>query len=177
MYIGHNAIYFEDDGTPREIESAPWVLLGTEIMGSFSSLRYFGTMMRSMVSLLQLLTQDSWILLIRPVIEGPQPHFVFFFLFFYVVGTMGMVNLISAVLINNVLTLAKAQDDEEVRKAKLEEDKVLHILCRIFSMIDEDNNGCCTVKELIEFLKHTSAADLMFDGSPGPLTVDEVPAL
>ena len=90
---------------------------------------------------------------------------------------MGMVNLISAVLINNVLTLAKAQDDEEVRKAKLEEDKVLHILCRIFSMIDEDNNGCCTVKELIEFLKHTSAADLMFDGSPGPLTVDEVPAL
>ena len=133
--------------------------------------------MRSMVSLLQLLTQDSWILLIRPVIEGPQPHFVFFFLFFYVVGTMGMVNLISAVLINNVLTLAKAQDDEEVRKAKLEEDQVLHILCRIFSMIDEDNNGCCTVKELIEFLKHTSAADLMFDGSPGPLTVDEVPAL
>ena len=82
--------------------------------------------------------------------------------------------MLTAVLINNILTLTSRQATEQDRQFAEEEAQVMKSLCQLFLQIDEDSSGVATVRELTTFLQKAQPEDLLMDGRPGPLTVEEV---
>merc|ERR1712166_969718 len=70
-----------------------------------NTLQWFGTVGKSMLSLLQIATMDSWSSQIaRPIIMS-QPWSAFFFIFFLGVVGIGFLNLLTAAFVD---TLAQA---------------------------------------------------------------------
>jgi hypothetical protein len=113
----------------------------------------FGSVPASMYSLFQVLTLESWSMLIaRPVLKKKAWLFLFF-LFFLMFTTFGLLNIIVGVIVENTLKASDAEQhskeiarDEEMHRELLE-------LRRVFEEADEDNNGNVDIEEFTAILQ------------------------
>eukprot|EP00746_Dinoflagellata_sp_MGD_P147712 gnl/MRDRNA2_/MRDRNA2_80038_c0_seq1.p1 gnl/MRDRNA2_/MRDRNA2_80038_c0~~gnl/MRDRNA2_/MRDRNA2_80038_c0_seq1.p1 ORF type:complete len:553 (+),score=95.79 gnl/MRDRNA2_/MRDRNA2_80038_c0_seq1:146-1804(+) len=110
----------------------------------------FGSMPRSMYTLFQVMTLESWSMAVaRPVLEE-KPYMVIVFIVFLYMTSFGLMNIVVGVIVEQ--TLESANDDAE-KKAKeklLQQEADIKILGRIFTEADEDGGGKVTDVEFIE---------------------------
>jgi len=113
---------------------------------------YFKTIFRSMFTLFQMMTLESWTDDIARHVVRNQPGMLIFLILFLGVLTFGLMNIVIAIVVEN--TLAQAERDEKrLTKAK-ERDrlKVFSQLRDIFVEADADQSGSLDVQEVIDVI-------------------------
>ena len=84
---------------------------------------WFGSLGRSMFTLFQIMTLESWSMgVVRPVMQV-FPFAWIFFVFFILVATFTMLNLFIGIIVETMQTLhAKSDEDEQSKRGSTEED-------------------------------------------------------
>eukprot|EP00397_Hematodinium_sp_SG-2012_P009068 GEMP01009142.1.p1 GENE.GEMP01009142.1~~GEMP01009142.1.p1 ORF type:complete len:938 (+),score=153.78 GEMP01009142.1:94-2814(+) len=107
----------------------------------------FASLMGSMFSLIQCMTLDSWTALVRPINQTLQGSVVFFLLFI-MIATFVLLNLVTAVIVNNAMETTGCQDEEMVARW-LEHDRAVEgkQLDELFTYFDTDESNSVSWKE------------------------------
>lgn len=108
----------------------------------------FGTVPRSMVTLVQIMTFDSWMSGITRPIADEAPAAWVFFIVFALVAALGLLNLLTAVFID---ALTELSNEDAARSAKAKQEwmeKLENGAGELFQVLDADGNGFLTKDEL-----------------------------
>ncbi|CAE7843472.1 CACNA1H [Symbiodinium sp. KB8] len=107
----------------------------------------FGSLRLAMLTIIQFITLDSIHQIYIPLVVA-KPNLIFYFLAVLLILPITLMNLVTAVLVENSLTQAQQEADYE-SKAKSDEMKkaVLHLL-DIFKKLDNDKDGGLSRNEL-----------------------------
>lgn len=101
----------------------------------------FGNPVRSMFTMFQLMTMDSWgYTIARPVMEK-QWYLCWFFVFFIMIGVFVFWNLITAVIVENAFSIAREDAADMSRQADAQKKQELKQLAELFMEIDTDGTG------------------------------------
>mmetsp|Transcript_23612 Transcript_23612/g.42681 ORF Transcript_23612/g.42681 Transcript_23612/m.42681 type:complete len:507 (+) Transcript_23612:81-1601(+) len=114
---------------------------------------YFGDVGKSMFTLYQLMTLDSWTGFARPMMENQLWTAVFFVIFIFV-AVFVMLNLVTAVIVNNAFSDSKTQEKELALRKAREKEEELEDLKQFFLQIDLDGSGTLTRAELFQATKN-----------------------
>lgn len=133
-----------------------FAVTGTALIGKQAALQddeiaqvYFGDVLRSMLTFWQLMTIDAWPDIVRPLIA--QQIWIGFFLMFYMsIGMFVLLNLITAVIIDEALVNAKEDEKDVALEAERKKEEELEDLGRFFMDLDKDGSGSLTRSELFE---------------------------
>merc|ERR1719197_1771711 len=87
----------------------------------FDRTRLFGSNMRTMLTLFQIITLDSWTTIVRPIVEGPQPALLLFFVLFIFFTAFGLLSILIGVLADNVLK--SSERNEEISERLMQDDR------------------------------------------------------
>lgn len=117
------------------------------------SRRYWGSLMRSMLTLFQIFTLDDWNAAVRPVVETHQPWMLVFFISFIFVTTFGLLNLLMGTIVDRAMHIAKEYEEEKERLVQCEQKQMLLATVRLFSLMDQDGNGMISAREIMAFLE------------------------
>lgn len=112
----------------------------------------FGTVYKTMYTLFQVMTFESWSMVVaRPVIYEKW-WLVIFFMSFLMLTSFGLLNIIVGVVVENTLAAAneKKLAEEEEKERKMREE--LMTLKTIFEEADEDGNGCMDISEFTRIM-------------------------
>jgi len=123
---------------------------------------YFGTVQRSMLTLLQIMTTDSWCSTILRTFINVSPMLSALIVIFMIFSALILMNLLAAIYVDKLMQLTneektKAQELIETKKGALM-DKMKHI----FLDFDGDGNGVLTIEEVQQGV---TALDMNADGS------------
>merc|ERR1719454_2857035 len=112
----------------------------------------FGTVMRSMYSLFELMTLEGWEVVSRPLVEA-QPLVFLFIGSFIGIFTYGLLNMVVATVVQKTLeqTGAMKEYDDKLEMKRVAEE--LLTLQRIFSECDTNKTGWIKCNEFEDALK------------------------
>lgn len=149
-----------------------WWKNHTEV--SFDNYRFYGTVPRSMLSLLEIVIQAEgaeW----RPVVEK-QPMLLIFYMFFVAFSTFGVMNVIVAVIVHNLVDSAAKTETEREMSELNDHLKAMHQLCDLVFVCDLDGDGILTHKEIRAALRMPQVASVLseLDFLPPGFTSDDV---
>lgn len=112
---------------------------------------YFGSTIRAMFSLFQIMTLDSWSGILRPIRER-APESMLIFGLFMGISSIVLFNLLIAIVVQNAYD-AGERDIEAVATAKMQEQrKVSKELLETFQDLDEDGSGALSKEEFNDCL-------------------------
>lgn len=101
----------------------------------------------SMFTLFQITTGDSWASnIVRPIIKV-QPEMSIFFVLFVCLTQFAFLNVVVAVIVENVLKEAETSDEEIRRKADEELKDAFRNMYNAFDAMDRDHDGALTREE------------------------------
>jgi len=124
--VGHNADIYRD-----------YKLLS----GGWDHEEYFGTVARSMYTLFQMITLESWSSGIARHVVTNQTEMMLFFLVFLLFSHYGLLNLVVGVIVENTLSNARNNEDKIKQEQDKEQKRTLEHLKDIFKLADEDGSG------------------------------------
>mmetsp|Transcript_31846 Transcript_31846/g.94679 ORF Transcript_31846/g.94679 Transcript_31846/m.94679 type:complete len:565 (+) Transcript_31846:54-1748(+) len=138
-----------------------FAVAATELIGRQSEFKddehiqeLFGNPMRSMFTMFQLMTLDTWAYTIARPVMAKQFGMCLFFIAFIFLGVFVFWNLITAIIVENAMKVAsedagqKAKDMDETKKRELK------ALADLFLEIDKDGSGELTVDEFFSALEN-----------------------
>merc|ERR1712112_300540 len=106
----------------------------------------------SMFALFRIVTLDNWGVLASAVNEQ-HPGMLWFFILFVVLSNILLLNILSGVIIENVLDVARSDEEERLKKEerglRLSVDKWLAVFCRA----DANQDDILTRKEYADFIQ------------------------
>eukprot|EP00929_Paragymnodinium_shiwhaense_P051377 TRINITY_DN25867_c0_g1_i1.p1 TRINITY_DN25867_c0_g1~~TRINITY_DN25867_c0_g1_i1.p1 ORF type:complete len:511 (+),score=113.60 TRINITY_DN25867_c0_g1_i1:165-1697(+) len=108
---------------------------------------YFGNVMKSMLTLFQIMTLDSWTSIMRPLMVK-QPWVAWFFVLFITVGAFVLMNLIVSVIVENAFETANQEQADLAQQLEAQRTEELEDLRRFFNAIDADESGMVSQEEL-----------------------------
>jgi voltage-gated sodium channel len=109
---------------------------------------HFGTVARSMATLFQMMTLDSWMSgITRPVGNVYQPAF-FFFVFFVGLASLGLLNLLTAIFVESLSQLTKDGAMEEAAAEEAQKARLGQLIEDVFKKFDEDGSGTLDREEI-----------------------------
>eukprot|EP00746_Dinoflagellata_sp_MGD_P141459 gnl/MRDRNA2_/MRDRNA2_74563_c0_seq1.p1 gnl/MRDRNA2_/MRDRNA2_74563_c0~~gnl/MRDRNA2_/MRDRNA2_74563_c0_seq1.p1 ORF type:complete len:671 (-),score=136.29 gnl/MRDRNA2_/MRDRNA2_74563_c0_seq1:4-1719(-) len=138
-------------------------ILGLTLVGdapsfsdSGSTMEHFGGLDQSMFTLLQVVTGDAWASQIaRPVLRI-MPLMWMYFLAYIVIGVFVLMNLITAVIVENALQLARDNEEDQLEALdQCRKKNILH-LKELFNSFDSETEGCLTENEFYSALTFRS---------------------
>jgi voltage-gated sodium channel len=106
-----------------------------------------------MFTLLQVLTLDSWMSIARPMQTYVPWSWAFFYLYI-AIAVFVLMNLVTAIIVENALKSSQKDADEVLAAKDLEKKKALKKCKRLFNDIDEDKNGELTLEEFTGAFKN-----------------------
>jgi hypothetical protein len=109
----------------------------------------FGTLLRAMLSLFQIMTFDSWSAIVRPIIDKDAKTVIIFFLFMGL-SSIVLFNLMTAIVVTNAFDAAAADKEAVARVKAIQEVKTKGELIEMFEDLDEDRSGCLSKEEFFE---------------------------
>eukprot|EP00392_Amoebophrya_sp_AT5.2_P002629 g2634.t1 len=114
---------------------------------------YFGTLMGSFFTLFQIMTLEGWAKIAREVMDD-VPALAIFFICFILLTNMAIFNLVTAIIVDNVVECSK--DMEEEKQLKEQEDRMeqLAMIRQLYHEMDTDGNGLMSWKELEQAPEH-----------------------
>lgn len=126
MSVGHNADVYSD-----------YKLLS----GGWDHEEYFGTVARSMYTLFQIITLESWSSAIARHVITNQSEMMLFFLVFLLFTHYGLLNIVVGVIVENTLAAARNNEEKIRQEQDKEQKRTLEHLKDIFKLADEDGSG------------------------------------
>jgi len=109
---------------------------------------YFRTVPRSMFTLFQIVTFESWSeRIVRHVMEK-QPAMVIFFVIFMAISSFGLLNIVVGVVVESTLSTSEKDDTKVKRAQERDRQRVFDHLREIFESADEDGSGTLTLGEV-----------------------------
>jgi len=99
-----------------------------------------------MFTLIQVLTVDSVAALIRSVMLYLDFAWVFFFSYMCI-ATLALMNLVTAIIVNNAVTKSSEDRDNIAREVKHEKIKQLQQMQELWAGLDQDGNGTVSMQE------------------------------
>lgn len=113
----------------------------------------FGSVGKSMWTLLQCMTRDSWSSDIARYVCVKQWYMSLFFFAFMMTSTYGLLNLVVSVIVEQTLTAARANENKVKTKEEKDKKADLEGLKDIFLAADEDGSGELDVHEFLHALQ------------------------
>mmetsp|Transcript_26774 Transcript_26774/g.59124 ORF Transcript_26774/g.59124 Transcript_26774/m.59124 type:complete len:609 (+) Transcript_26774:58-1884(+) len=109
----------------------------------------FGTIPRTMFSLYQLTTLESWAMVIARPIMKEAGHVLAFLLVYQFLTTWGLLNVVVGVIVESTLEAAKSDQDKIVLRQKQKRKQQLEQLRDIFQAADADGSGDMSLEEFM----------------------------
>jgi len=134
----------------------------------------FGTVGRSMYTLVQCMTRDGWSSGVARYVISLDWTAAVFFAGFMLTSTYGLLNLVVSIIVEQTQTAAKNNSNREKVKMENKKKAELEQIREIFMMADEDGNG---ELELEEFMESIQDPDIMWRMRQIELPVDEAAEL
>mmetsp|Transcript_67256 Transcript_67256/g.119779 ORF Transcript_67256/g.119779 Transcript_67256/m.119779 type:complete len:544 (-) Transcript_67256:79-1710(-) len=135
---------------------------------------WFGTVGRSMITLLQCMTRDSWSSQIARYIIDMQWHMAFFWLFFMLVTTYGLLNCVVSVIVEQTLSAAKSNENRMKTREERQRRNELEGLREIFMLADANGDGDLDLKE---FMNAVSNPEILWRLRQLDLPIDDATRL
>lgn len=111
---------------------------------------FFNGLGNTMFTLLQIMTGDSWASgIARPAMKF-QPAVWIFFLMYVAVAMLVLLNLVTAVIVDNALTMSKQDEKQKLYDLNQAKKAQIHSLKRIFAALDVDGSGAIDESEFID---------------------------
>jgi len=108
---------------------------------------YFDSLGKTVMTLMQFVTLDSLATIYFPLIVA-RPVLLCYFLPILVFVSIGLMNLVTAALVENAMEHAAQQAEDEKVRLKAKVRTAMPSLLKIFYAIDKDNSGMVTRDEL-----------------------------
>jgi hypothetical protein len=108
---------------------------------------HFGTVQRSMLTLVQIMTLDSWTRLAREYMSH-STLVTMFVLVYMIFAALILMNLMAAIFVDKLMRLS---DEEKVKEEEAKEAKKQEFAAKlknVFLAFDDDGNGALTAEEL-----------------------------
>lgn len=113
----------------------------------------FGTVTRSMLTLFQMMTLDSWMSgITRPIGDVYVMAFPFFIVLTFL-SALGMLNLLTAIFVESLAELSKDVSDEKDKEALEERRRMVELVKLTFRRYDLNHNGRLEGEELNHVLE------------------------
>jgi Ca2+-binding EF-hand superfamily protein len=103
-------------------------------------MKYVGGLDLLMITLIQLLTLDSWNGILRSLMEEVPFCWVYFYAYI-AVSVFVLMNLVTAIIVNNALDNAKVDENHAIKERELAKKQELKGLEELFSKMDSDGSG------------------------------------
>jgi len=166
-----------------------WIGRADEFEDDAEAQMYFGDVWKTLLTLFQVVTLDSWTAVARPLMKK-SGVIAPFFLCVIAVVTFVLMNLITAVIVEHAFNQAKEDEEMVAHELKQEQDAEIAELCEIFKEIDLDGSGMLDkeeydqavmfnprIKAKVDVLEMTQQELLdlwsLFAGADGELSVEE----
>jgi hypothetical protein len=132
-----------------------WIGRAEEFEGDAEALYYFGDTWKTLFTLFQVVTLDSWTAVARPLMKK-SVVIIPFFLCVIAVVTFVLMNLITAVIVEHAFNQAKEDEEMVAHQLKLEQEAEISELCDIFKDIDLDGSGMLDKEEYDQAVMHNA---------------------
>jgi voltage-gated sodium channel len=120
---------------------------------------YWGSVPKSLYTLLQVMTLDQWSShVVRPIIRK-EPALILPFVIFLCISVVCLLNLITGVVVESTLSSARVRAEREAVEQQEICEKVMNSLEDIFQESDEDGSGEIDRKELQGMLRNPRVRD------------------
>jgi voltage-gated sodium channel len=149
---------------PRPAGSDPYFDPVESPLLACQTLDYFGTVPQSMFSLFCVMTLEGWPDMSRTLVHrssGGGWATVFFFIVFVFFTNIFLLNLVTGVIVENVLLIAHQDEIEQVRREKKERDNKTQKLNEIFELADTDNSETVSREEFHSMLLNPDASAIL----------------
>lgn len=130
------------------------------IEAEFDNRLYFGTVPASMMSLFLITVTADPSFCFAPMLLK-QPFMMIMMLFFIMLTTFGVMNVIIGVIVDNVMEAVKALEAEEEDEEQGRAVQVLNVLRELFSFIDSEGTGVIDKHELCKHFKRQEVWSLL----------------
>lgn len=116
--------------------------------GGWDHEEYFATVPRSMFTLFQIVTFESWAERVVRHVMQKQPGLVIFFVVFIAIASFGLLNIVVGVVVESTLSTSQKDENKVQRAQERDRNRVFDHLREIFEGADEDGNGMLTLSEV-----------------------------
>lgn len=111
---------------------------------------FFNGLGNTMFTLLQIMTGDSWASgIARPAMKF-QPAVWLFFIIYVAIAMLVLLNLVTAVIVDNALTISKADEKQKLIDLHATKKAQIASLKRIFAALDVDGSGAIDETEFTQ---------------------------
>jgi len=145
-----------------------FAIAATELIGKSPNFKdheraqeLFGDFLRSMFTMLQLITMDTYCdLVIRPIMRV-EPMMAMFFVFFITVGVFIVMNLVTAIIVENAQAIVREDSESAAKEAEEKKRRELKMLSDLFMEIDLDGSGELSKDEFFSSLKNKKVKQML----------------
>jgi len=110
----------------------------------------FGTIPKSMYTLFQVITLESWSMAVaRPVLRE-KPALIIFFVFFLYITTFGLLNVVTGVIVDQTLQSSQENTDNVHTYYEKQREEQLPLLIELFQGVDIDGSGEVDLDEFLD---------------------------
>jgi voltage-gated sodium channel len=114
---------------------------------------HFSSLPRVMMTLMQFANADSLAGIYYPLVEV-QPLLAIYFLVLWLVVTVALMNLVTAIIVENAMAKSREDAEEALQVKRKVFRRVEPSLRSAFRKMDQDRSGTLTVNEVAECLQH-----------------------
>jgi len=121
-----------------------------KLSGGWDHDEYFGTIPRSMYTLLQIMTLDGWSSSIVRHVINQQQWMMYFFVTFLLVTNYGVVNMVVSMMVQHVCAAAERAEARSQERARRSRQSELQKFVEVFMRADKDDSGSIDYQEFQE---------------------------
>jgi len=125
-----------------------------KISGGWDNEELFGTIGRSMFTLLQMMTLDSWSSQVARHVINMQWEMGIFFIIFLVLSTYGLLNIVISIIVEHMLQAAAKNDRKARARLDSTRKQELDSIKEVFVLSDRDGSGEVDLHEFLEAVKN-----------------------
>lgn len=120
-----------------------------KISNGYEHEEFFGTIGRSMFTLMQVVTLDSWSSSVARYIVDRQWYMSFFFIIFIMMTSFSLLNLVVSLIVEQTLAETQRLESRAAVRAEKARRQELESIREIFMLADADYNGELDLKEFL----------------------------
>jgi len=125
--------------------------------------KYFGSMVRSMFTLFQIVTLEGWNIVARTMMDEIGFWVCIFFILFLMFTNFVLMSLVTGVIVDNILTISSEVECYQVEHMERARIQAVHALDNSFREADLNNDGVLLLNQFRETLRGDSNSSIVVE--------------